>query len=117
MVYVRRYKYTRGSRRVLKTGAGHDERRDGLARKLRKHERGGVHRGVVVPKRLELGTLCARRRVETRVVRVRANARRGEGRGGVVIEAGDEKPTSILRSLRQNKRRQRSRIFSNFIVF
>lgn len=78
MVYNRRYKYTRRSRRVLKTGAGNDERRDGLAREFRKNKRRGVHCGVVVPKRFELGTLCARSREETRVVRVRAASVGGE---------------------------------------
>jgi hypothetical protein len=40
-------------------GADHDVRLHGGARKLGQAERGGVHGGVVVPQRLQRGSLCS----------------------------------------------------------
>ena len=43
---------------LLEPRARHDEGLDGGARKLGEHERRGVHRAVVVPKRFQLRALC-----------------------------------------------------------
>lgn len=43
---------------LLEARARHDEGLDGGARKLGEHERRGVHRAVVVPKRFQLRALC-----------------------------------------------------------
>ena len=90
---------------LLEARARHDEGLDGGARKLGEHERRGVHRAVVVPKRFQLRALCD---VESLGVTVspgvsrdlprRASPRRKKTR---------DRFASILRSLRQNKTRQR----------
>jgi hypothetical protein len=91
---------------LLEARARHDEGLDGGARKLGEHERRGVHRAVVVPKRFQLRALCD---VESLGVTVSPGVSRDLPRRASPQQkkTRDRSSASILRSLRQNKTRQR----------
>jgi hypothetical protein len=89
---------------ALKSRPLDDERLDGGARELGKHERRGVDRRVVIAKRFERGALCrASGVVVEEAVSESANAKE---RKSLLQEF--LKKNVILRSLRRNKNRQRT---------
>ena len=98
---------------LLEARARHDEGLDGGARKLGEHERRGVHRAVVVPKRFQLRALCDAESVGFTNGQYGRLSLSGRLARRQLARSDEKKPSS--EAFAKIKLVRESRLFSNFI--